>query len=156
MSENRLKVGEQAPDFQLLDDRGNQFKLSDLRGKKVILYFYPKDDTPGCTKQACQFRDHIGELSQLGAVVIGISPDPVESHVKFKEKYNLPFTLLSDPEHKVAEAYGVWRERTIYGKKKMGIVRSQFIIDENGTLIDVKYRIKPDQSVPRAQEILSK
>ncbi len=154
MEVNKLEVGQKAPEFELPDHSGKLVRLSDFRGKKVILYFYPKDDTPGCTKQACSFRDHFDELSQLGAVVIGVSPDSPESHVKFKEKYNLPFILLSDPDHRVAEAYGVWREKNLYGKKRMGILRSQFIIDEEGVLIDVKYRIRPDDSVPRAEKFL--
>ncbi len=146
----KLEPGMPAPDFETVDDQGRPVRLSDFRGQKVVLYFYPKDDTPGCTKQACSFRDNHAVLQEKGAVVLGVSPDGVESHRKFKEKHHLPFPLLVDPDHRIAELYGVWGERSLYGRKFMGIQRSQFVIDEEGTLLDVKYGIRPKDSVPRA------
>ncbi len=146
----KLEPGMPAPDFETVDDQGRPVRLSDFRGRKVVLYFYPKDDTPGCTTQACSFRDNHAVLQEKGAVVLGVSPDGVESHRKFKEKHNLPFPLLVDPDHRIAELYGVWGERSLYGRKFMGIRRSQFVIDEEGTLLDVKYGIRPKDSVPRA------
>ncbi|MEM1007751.1 MAG: thioredoxin-dependent thiol peroxidase [Myxococcota bacterium] len=151
-----LEVGQQAPEFALLNEQGMEVSLQGLRGKRVILYFYPKDDTPGCTKQACAFRDYHAELESLNTVVFGVSPDDIKSHKKFKEKYAIPFALLIDMDHAVSEAYGVWGERSMYGKTFMGITRSQFIIDEQGVLIDVKSPIKPDQSIPRALEVLKR
>lgn len=134
MTESILTAGQTAPDFTLPSAKGD-VTLSDFRGRKVLLYFYPKDMTPTCTEQACQFRDHYGELQALGVVLIGISPDPVKRHVKFAEKHDLPFLLLSDEEHKVAEQYGVWRLKKMYGREYMGIVRSTFLIDENGVIV---------------------
>jgi thioredoxin-dependent peroxiredoxin len=139
-----VEEGKPAPDFELPSDSGETVKLSELRGKPVVLYFYPKDDTPGCTTQACGIRDAYGEFEQAGAVVLGVSPDKAESHVKFKAKYGLPFTLLADPEHAVAEQYGVWAEKKNYGKTYMGIVRSTFVIDEEGNLKKVMRNVKPD------------
>jgi len=139
-----LKVGQKAPDFTLPSDTGEKVSLKDFRGKKVVLYFYPKDDTPGCTKEACSFRDNIDRIFQKGAVVIGISADSVESHKKFKEKYNLNFPLLSDEKHKVLEKYGVWKERSLYGKKFMGTERTTFIIDENGKIARIFRKVKVD------------
>jgi len=136
--------GEAAPDFTLESDSGEAVTLSSLKGKQVVLYFYPKDDTPGCTTQACGIRDAYGEFERAGAVVLGVSPDTAESHVKFRSKYGLPFTLLADPEHEVAEAYGVWAEKKNYGKTYMGIVRSTFVIDEQGKLKKVMRNVKPD------------
>ena len=136
--------GKPAPDFELTSDTGEHVKLSDFRGKPVVLYFYPKDDTPGCTTQACGIRDAYADFRERGAVVLGVSPDDQASHVKFKEKYSLPFTLLADPEHKVAEQYGVWKERNMYGKKSMGIERSTFVIDADGNVAKVMRRVKPD------------
>jgi thioredoxin-dependent peroxiredoxin len=139
-----VEEGKPAPDFELATDEGDKVKLSDYRGKPVVLYFYPKDDTPGCTKQACGIRDVYAELEQRGAVVLGVSPDDEASHVKFKEKYSLPFTLLADPEHGVAEDYGVWVEKNSYGQKRMGIERSTFLIDSEGNVAKVMRRVKPD------------
>lgn len=149
-----LKVGEMAPDFSTTTDEGKPVKLSDFRGKRVILYFYPKDDTPGCTKQACSFRDSYAEIEKKNAVVLGVSPDDAESHAKFKSKYNLPFPLLVDEDHAIAEAYGVWGEKTNFGRTYMGIIRSHFIIDEEGRLADVRYDVKPEASMPEALSVL--
>jgi len=139
-----VEEGKTAPDFELTSDVGDRVKLSDLRGKSVVLYFYPKDDTPGCTLQACGIRDAYSEFQQRGAVVLGVSPDDEASHVKFRDKYELPFTLLADPTHQVAEDYGVWVEKNAYGQKKMGIERSTFIIDPDGNVTKVMRRVKPD------------
>ncbi len=139
-----VEEGKPAPDFELATDEGEKVKLSDYRGKPVVLYFYPKDDTPGCTTQACGIRDVYGEFEQRGAVVLGVSPDDEATHVKFKDKYSLPFTLLADPEHKVSEDYGVWLERNSYGQKRMGIERSTFLIDSEGNVAKVMRRVKPD------------
>jgi len=127
-----VEEGETAPDFTLAADDGRQVKLSDLRGKPVVLYFYPKDDTPGCTKEACAFRDRTAELEAKGAVVLGVSPDDVESHGKFRDKFSLNFPLLADLGHQVAERYGAWREKNMYGKVSMGVQRSTFVIDGEG------------------------
>jgi peroxiredoxin Q/BCP len=139
-----VEEGAPAPDFSLTSDSGETVTLSSLRGKPVVLYFYPKDDTPGCTTQAEGIRDVYSDFRARGAVVLGVSPDDEASHVKFKEKYSLPFTLLADPEHEVAEEYGVWKERTLYGKKSMGIERSTFVIDADGNVSKVMRRVKPD------------
>jgi thioredoxin-dependent peroxiredoxin len=136
--------GKPAPDFELASDSGERVKLSALRGKPVVLYFYPKDDTPGCTTQACGIRDVYSDFRDRGAVVLGVSPDDEASHVKFKEKYSLPFTLLADPDHHVAEEYGVWKERNLYGKKSMGIERSTFVIDPDGNVAKAMRRVKPE------------
>ena len=136
--------GDPAPDFTLSSDSGEQVRLSDLRGKPVVLYFYPKDDTPGCTTQACGIRDAWGEFERAGAVVLGVSPDNERSHVKFKEKYELPFALLADTEHATAEDYGVWVEKTYAGKKYMGVERSTFVIDADGKIAKELRRVKPD------------
>jgi peroxiredoxin Q/BCP len=145
-----LKVGDLAPDFTLPTDDGSTVALSDYRGKRVVLYFYPKDDTSGCTTQACGFRDNYLAIEEKNAVVLGVSPDGVKSHQKFRTKYNLPFTLLADEEHTVSELYGVWQEKSMYGKKYMGIVRSHFVIDEEGRLVDVQVKVKPEESVEQA------
>ena len=139
-----VEEGKPAPDFELTSDSGEQVKLSDFRGKPVVLYFYPKDDTPGCTTQAGGIRDNYDAFAARGAVVLGVSPDEVTSHVKFKEKYGLPFTLLADPEHKVAEDYGVWGEKSAYGKTYMGVRRSTFLIDSEGNVAKVMHKVKPD------------
>ena len=127
-----LEVGTKAPDFTLPDQDGNSVTLSDFLGKKVVLYFYPKDNTPGCTKQACAFAGAYEQFKSKDIAVIGVSKDSTASHVKFAEKYNLPFLLLSDPEHQVIEAYGVWQEKKLYGKVSMGVVRSTYLVDEKG------------------------
>jgi peroxiredoxin Q/BCP len=138
-----VEEGKPAPDFELASDSGEQVKLSDLRGKPVVLYFYPKDDTPGCTTQACGIRDNYRAFADRGALVLGVSPDRETSHVKFKEKYGLPFTLLADPEHEVAEDYGVWVEKNAYGKNYMGVERSTFLIDSKGNVAKVMRKVKP-------------
>ena len=140
-----LKEGDIAPDFSLISDEGKDIKLSDFRGKKVVLYFYPKDNTPGCTKEACSFRDVYNDILLKGAVVIGISIDPPKSHKKFKEKFVLPFYLLSDPDHKVIEMYGQWVKKSMYGKEYFGTNRTTFIIDENGKIIKIFDKVKPDE-----------
>ncbi len=139
-----VEEGKQAPDFELASDSGEPLRLSSLRGRTVVLYFYPKDDTPGCTTQACELRDVYGELEERGATVLGVSPDTEASHVQFKEKYGLPFTLLADPEHEVAELYGVWVEKNAYGRKSMGIKRSTFVIDADGNVAKAMPGVKPD------------
>ena len=139
-----LEVGMKAPDFTLLDKRGNSVSLSDFLGKKVVLYFYPKDNTPGCTRQACAFAQNHSNFEDKNVVVIGISKDSVASHLKFAEKYELPFVLLSDPELQAIQAYGVWQEKKLYGKVSMGVVRTTFIIDENGVIEKVMPKVKPD------------
>jgi thioredoxin-dependent peroxiredoxin len=136
--------GEAAPDFTLTSDAGEEISLSDFRGKPVVLYFYPKDDTSGCTAQACGIRDTYGDFEKAGAVVLGLSPDSVKRHVKFKEKYGLPFTLLADPEHEVAERYGVWAEKKYMGRTYMGINRTTFLISPEGTVAKVLPKVKPD------------
>ena len=136
-------AGDKAPAFTLPADDGQPVKLEDLRGKRVVLYFYPKDDTSGCTTEACEFRDSWKAVSKAGAVVLGVSPDSVSSHAKFKQKYKLPFTLLADTDHRVAEAYGAWGERSMYGRKYQGILRSTYIIDEAGKVARVFPRVKP-------------
>jgi peroxiredoxin Q/BCP len=144
------QVGDMAPDFALPADTGETIRLSALRGKRVILYFYPKDDTSGCTTQACGFRDAYPEISERNAVVLGISPDSAASHQKFKTKHDLPFLLLIDEQHSVAEAYGVWGEKKMYGKSYMGIIRSHFVIDEAGRMLDAQVKVSPANSVSRA------
>jgi thioredoxin-dependent peroxiredoxin len=138
-----ITEGEEAPDFELTSDAGETVKLSELRGKPVVLYFYPKDDTPGCTTQACGIRDAYGEFERAGAVVLGVSPDNERSHVKFREKYELPFTLLADTEHAVADRYGVWGEKKFMGKKYMGVSRSTFVINEAGNVKKVFEKVTP-------------
>lgn len=138
------EVGKKAPAFSLKDDQNQSVKLSELKGQPVVVYFYPKDDTPGCTREACAFRDRSKELTKAGAIVLGVSPDTVESHVKFKTKYELNFPLLFDKDHKVAEKYGAWREKNMYGKKSMGIQRSTFLIDADGKIAKIWKRVKVD------------
>ena len=139
-----VEEGKEAPDFELPSDTGERVRLSDLRGRPVVLYFYPKDDTPGCTTQARSLRDAYGEFEERGAVVLGVSPDTEASHASFKAKHGLPFTLLADVEHEVAERYGVWVEKNTYGKKSMGIRRSTFVIDEDGKVAKSMLGVKPD------------
>jgi peroxiredoxin Q/BCP len=148
------KIGEPAPDFEALTDTGETVKLSDFRGRRVVLYFYPKDDTSGCTKQACGFRDSYPVIEEQNAIVLGVSPDGVTSHQKFKTKYDLPFTLLVDEEHTIAELYGVWGEKSMYGRKYMGIIRSHFVIDEAGKIADARVKVSPDDSVKLALQLL--
>jgi thioredoxin-dependent peroxiredoxin len=144
-----VEEGQEAPDFELTSDAGERVRLSQFRGKPVVLYFYPKDDTPGCTTQACAIRDSYDEFEQRGAVVLGVSPDEESSHVDFKRKHGLPFTLLADPEHGVLERYGVWGERKYMGRTYMGVERSTFLIDPDGRIAKVMRRVKPDTHVER-------
>lgn len=139
-----LKEGSKAPDFTLLTDAGEKLKLSSLAGKNVVLYFYPKADTPGCTKEACSFRDELPRVETNNAVILGASPDPVAAVAKFKEKYGLNFTLLADEDHAVAEKYGVWVEKTNYGKTYMGVERSTFILDKEGRIAKIFRKVKVD------------
>jgi peroxiredoxin Q/BCP len=139
-----VEEGKEAPDFELTSDSGERVRLSQFNGQPVVLYFYPKDDTPGCTKQACAIRDNYDDFQERGAVVLGVSPDDETSHVKFKQKHGLPFTLLADPEHEVSELYGVWGERKYMGKTYMGVERSTFLIDPDGRVAKVMRRVKPD------------
>lgn len=146
-----LKEGQKAPDFALPNSRGESVALKNFAGKKVIVYFYPKDDTPGCTKEACSFRDNHDAFLERGAVVLGISPDSSTSHQKFQDKFELPFHLLSDEDHSVAEAFGAWGEKKMYGKTYMGILRSTFVLDEEGFVTKAFPKVKPDA---HAEEIL--
>ena len=150
-----IEEGDKAPAFTLPAHDGSKVKLADLKGKPVVVYFYPKDDTPGCTKEACAFRDRKAELKKAGAVVLGLSPDSVESHVKFVDKYDLNFPLLADQDHKVAEKYGAWREKNLYGKKSMGIQRSTFVIDKDGKVAKVFKRVKVDGHDEKVLEVLA-
>jgi len=149
-----IEEGKPAPEFELTSDSGETVKLSDLRGTQVVVYFYPKDDTPGCTTQACGIRDVYGEFERAGAVVLGISPDDESSHVKFKDKYNLPFTLLADVGHKVADDYGVWGEKNFAGRKYMGVARSTFVVAEDGTVKKVMRNVKPATHADDVLEVL--
>ena len=149
-----LQAGDEAPDFDALTDQNQTLRLRDLRGKKVILYFYPEDDTSGCTLQACGFRDHYPEVRALNAVVLGVSPDGVESHARFKTKYGLPFALLVDTDHALAKAYGVWQEKSLLGFKHIEILRSHFVIDESGKILEAEYKIPPRDSVLQAMQVL--
>jgi peroxiredoxin Q/BCP len=144
-----LSNGDKAPEFELLDSESNPVKLSDYLGQQVIIFFYPRADTPGCTRQACGFRDNFPRIEASGTVVLGISPDEPPALAKWKRKIDLPYPLLSDPDHKVAEAYGVWGEKTNYGKKYMGIIRSHFVVDADGNIEDVQFNVKPEDSVSR-------
>lgn len=141
-----LEVGTKAPEFELPDQNGKMHTLKEYRGKKVILYFYPKDNTPGCTKQACNFGQLYPQFTEKGAVVLGVSKDSVDSHKKFEEKYNLPFTLLSDPELTCIQAYDVWKEKVNYGKKSMGVVRTTYLIDENGVIVKAFGKVKAEEN----------
>jgi peroxiredoxin Q/BCP len=136
-------VGAEAPDFTVLTDANEPLTLSSLRGRPVVLYFYPKDDTSGCTTEACEFRDAFPRFGASEAIILGVSPDPVKSHVKFKQKYELPFTLLADTDHAVSEAYGVWQEKSMYGRKYMGVARTTFVIGRDGRIARVFEKVKP-------------
>ena len=149
-----LEVGTKVPSFTLPDQNGNMHTLEDYRGKKVILYFYPKDNTPGCTKQACGFAELYPQFQEKGAVVLGVSKDTVASHKKFEEKYGLPFTLLSDTEKEVIQAYDVWKEKTMYGKKVFGVVRTTYLIDEEGTIVKAFGKVKAAENPGQMLEIL--
>ena len=149
-----LKVGDKAPNFELADKNGNPVSLTSFLGSKVVLYFYPKDNTPGCTRQACAFAGLYNEFEKRGVKVIGISKDSVASHIKFAEKYNLPFILLSDPQREAIEAYGVWQEKKMCGKTGMGVVRTTFIIDEKGDIQAVMDKVKPDTNAFEILEML--
>ena len=151
----RLKVGDKAPPFCLEDQNDRKVSLADFRGTKLLLYFYPKADTPGCTRQACSVRDGAEHLQEAGAAAVGISPDAPRKQKKFDSKYNLGFPLLSDPDHKVAKAYGAWGKKALYGKSYEGIVRSSFLIDEDGRILQATYGVKPEDTVPKAQEVLA-
>jgi len=151
--ENGMNIGDKAPDFKLADKDGKVWSPADFEGKKVVLYFYPKDNTPGCTRQACAFAQNRAEFERRNVAVVGVSKDSAESHRKFAEKYGLPFILLSDPDLQAIKAYGVWREKKLYGKVSMGVARTTFIIDEAGRIADIMPRVKPDTN---AGEILAK
>ena len=149
-----LKTGDKAPLFTLKDEKGNEVSLSDFKGHKVVLYFYPKDNTPGCTRQALAYKEYYNALRELDTYVIAISKDTINSHLKFKDKYALPFILLSDPEHEVIEAYGAWQEKKLYGKVSMGTIRSAFIIDEEGTVIKAMPKVRPDDNALEVLEFI--
>ena len=150
-----VEEGAEAPDFELTSDEGERVKLSQFRGRPVVLYFYPRDDTPGCTRQACGIRDSYDEFDERGAVVLGVSTDDESSHVKFKQKHGLPFTLLADTEHEVSELYGVWKEKSFGGKKYWGVERSTFVIDEGGRVKKAMRRVKPDTHAEKVLDVLS-
>jgi thioredoxin-dependent peroxiredoxin len=149
-----LAVGGKAPAFALKDQDGATVRLSQFKGKRLVVYFYPKADTPGCTQQSCNLRDAFPQLKKLHAAVVGISPDPVEKQKKFDDKYGLGFPLLADTDHSVAEAWGVWGERSLYGRKFMGINRSAFVVDEKGKLAGVFYKVSPKDTVPKVEDVL--
>jgi len=149
-----MKMGQKAPDFTVRDDSGKTVKLSDFKGKKVVLYFYPKDDTPGCTKQACNFRDGLAAIRKKGAVVLGVSADSVESHKKFKDKFDLNFPLLADTEKKIIEDYDVWKEKSMYGRKYMGVERTTYIIGEDGKITHIFPKVKVSEHADEVLEAL--
>ena len=150
----KLAVGDKAPDFSLVDQNGKTVSLSQYKGRKLLVYFYPKADTPGCTTQSCSVRDARQDLKKLALVVVGISPDPPEAQKKFDAKYSLGFPLLADVSHEAAEAYGVWDKKSLYGKSFMGIVRSSFLVDEKGAILRAWYKVKPDETVSEALKAL--
>ena len=150
-----LKVGDKGPAFSLKDQNDKKIALSDYKGKKLLVYFYPKADTPGCTKQACSVRDAANELANDGIAAVGISPDAPARQKKFDDKYNLKFPLLSDPDHKVAQAYGAWGKKSMYGKTYEGIIRSSFLVGEDGKILQVSYKVKPLDTIPNAKKALS-
>ena len=150
----QIKIGDQAPDFETVNDKQEKVRLSDFRGKKVVLYFYPRDETRGCTIQACGFRDVYAQVEEKNAIVLGVSPDNVESHQGFRDHHGLPFPLLVDEDKKIAETYGVWQERERDGQKSMGIARSHFIIDEQGKVVDVQYNVAAEASPELSIKVL--
>jgi peroxiredoxin Q/BCP len=153
---SKLAPGDPAPDFELLDQNARVVKLADFRGRKLLLYFYPKADTPGCTRQACSVRDARQELASLELAVVGLSPDPPPKQKQFDDKYGLTFPLLADTERRTAQAYGAWGEKNMYGKKTEGIIRSSFLIDEAGKIIQVWYKVSPEDTVPKARQALER
>lgn len=148
----KLKIGDNAPDFNLPDATGKKHKLTDFKGKKLLIYFYPKDNTFGCTKEACSFRDYLSDFNKLKTHIVGISGDSIDSHAKFSQKYNLNFLLLADPERKVLEKYDVWQKKSMYGRFFMGIMRTSFLIDEKGNITKIYEKVKPDI---HAQQVLA-
>ncbi|SRR5579883_1178153 len=150
-----LQEGDKAPDFKAKDDKGHDISLKDFRGKKVVLYFYPKDDTSGCTKEACNFRDNLARIKRKDAVVLGVSPDSEKSHEKFKDKYDLTFPLVADPDKEIVNEYGVWKEKSMYGRKYMGVERTTFIIDEKGKIAKIFPKVKVEGHVDAVMEALS-
>ena len=149
-----LNISDKAPDFTSTDENGKKISLKDFKGTKVVLYFYPKDDTTACTAEACDFRDNFARIKKAGAVVLGVSPDTEKAHTKFKEKYELPFTLVADTEKTICEAYGVWQEKSMYGRKYMGVVRTTFIIDEKGKITHIFPKVKVKGHVDAILEAL--
>lgn len=154
MSNHQLKEGDNAPDIHLPDDQGADFRLSDLKGKNVVLYFYPKADTPGCTKEACEFRDSSKQFVKKDTVIVGVSPDKSAAQLKFKSKFDLPFALLADTDHTAAEVYGVWKEKSMYGKKYMGIERTTFLIGPDGKIRKIFHKVKPEGHAEEVYEAL--
>jgi thioredoxin-dependent peroxiredoxin len=150
-----LSVGDKAPSFSLKDQNGTTVSLSDFKGRKVLIYFYPKADTPGCTRQSICVRDAAAELAQAGAAVVGISPDQPKKQKRFDQKHGLGFPLLSDPDHRIAQAYGAWGEKSLYGKTCEGIIRSSFLIDEHGSVLQASYKVTPEDTVPNARKALT-
>jgi thioredoxin-dependent peroxiredoxin len=150
----QLSAGDKAPAFTLVDQHGEKTKLSDFKGRRVVVYFYPKADTPGCTAQSCDLRDHRKDLTKLGAAVVGISPDSPERQDKFDKKFKLGFPLLADEDHAVAERFGVWGEKSMYGRKYFGIIRSAFVIDEKGKIVDAFYKVSPKATFGKAEAAL--
>jgi peroxiredoxin Q/BCP len=150
----RLETGDRAPAFSLPDHDEKRLALKDLKGKPVVVYFYPADDTPGCTKEACQFNENLSTFNRAGVTVLGISPDGAAKHQRFRQKYGLKFSLLSDPEHKVMEAYGAWGEKTLYGKKSLGVIRSTFLVDETGVITRAWYNVRADGHASKVLELV--